>query len=191
MTAPTAPSGAAGREKILNAALHLFSHKGFAATTTKEIASRAGVAAGLLFYHFKTKREILDAILAERSLEGHFADMAQSIPTAEPTAAMVDLSLTILGELRSRIEVVRVAFHAWLSESEGADGLARLADRAQQLLATFIARAYEADAEDHPRHAATAELLFSGLVMHSLLTDARTDREFVHRIIEDIVAPRL
>ena len=106
MRVPTMPSGAAGREKILNAALYLFSRKGFAATTTKEISSRAGVAAGLLFYHFKTKREILDAILAERSLEGHFAEIAQSIPTAEPTTAMVDLSLTILGELRSRIENV-------------------------------------------------------------------------------------
>lgn len=47
------------KERILEAALKLFSLKGFHATTTKEIASESGVAEGLIFYYFGDKRTLL------------------------------------------------------------------------------------------------------------------------------------
>jgi len=52
-------------EKQLNiicAAIELFSEKGFAATSTSEIAKRAGVAEGTIFRHYKTKKDLLLAI---------------------------------------------------------------------------------------------------------------------------------
>lgn len=47
------------KERILEAALKLFSLKGFHATTTKEIAGESGVAEGLIFYYFGDKRTLL------------------------------------------------------------------------------------------------------------------------------------
>ena len=47
----------AKKERILNAALKLFSQQGYHATTTKEIAAESGVAEGLIFYHFGDKRK--------------------------------------------------------------------------------------------------------------------------------------
>ncbi|KKO52838.1 TetR family transcriptional regulator [Paenibacillus sp. DMB20] len=44
---------------MLEAALKLFSLKGFHATTTKEIAAESGVAEGLIFYYFGDKRTLL------------------------------------------------------------------------------------------------------------------------------------
>lgn len=52
-------------EKQLNivcAAIELFSEKGFAATSTSEIAKKAGVAEGTIFRHYKTKKDLLLAI---------------------------------------------------------------------------------------------------------------------------------
>lgn len=48
--------------KILEAAVEIFSEKGFAATSTSEIAQRAGVAEGTIFRHYKTKKDLLLSI---------------------------------------------------------------------------------------------------------------------------------
>ncbi|MBP2229401.1 AcrR family transcriptional regulator [Azospirillum agricola] len=53
---------AARRRSILDAALPLFARKGFAATTTKEIAQAAGVSEALIFKHFPTKTSLYEAI---------------------------------------------------------------------------------------------------------------------------------
>lgn len=46
------------RQRIVTAALHLFETKGFQATTTKQIAKRAGIAEGTVFNYFETKEDI-------------------------------------------------------------------------------------------------------------------------------------
>lgn len=48
--------------QILEAAIEIFSEKGFAATSTNEIAQKAGVAEGTIFRHYKTKKDLLLAI---------------------------------------------------------------------------------------------------------------------------------
>jgi AcrR family transcriptional regulator len=50
------------RDKILDAAMHLFIEKGIHATATSLIAKEAGVATGTLFHHFKTKEELVHAL---------------------------------------------------------------------------------------------------------------------------------
>ena len=53
------------KKKIIRAARELFGENGFAATTTKEIASLAGVSEGTLFRHFETKRNLFDQTIHE------------------------------------------------------------------------------------------------------------------------------
>ncbi len=52
----------ARRRRIVEAALPLFARKGFAGTTTKEIAEAAEVSEALLFKHFPTKAALYGAI---------------------------------------------------------------------------------------------------------------------------------
>jgi len=52
-------------QRILEAAIHIFSEKGFSAATTSEIAKSAGVAEGTIFRYFKTKKDILRGILIQ------------------------------------------------------------------------------------------------------------------------------
>jgi AcrR family transcriptional regulator len=51
------------KEKLLGASMRLFLRKGYAGTTVNEIATLAGVSKGGLYWHFKSKEEIIDAIL--------------------------------------------------------------------------------------------------------------------------------
>jgi AcrR family transcriptional regulator len=50
--------------KIIKAAIETFSEKGFAASSTSEIAQKAGVAEGTIFRHYKTKKDLLFSIVA-------------------------------------------------------------------------------------------------------------------------------
>lgn len=52
------------QKQILLAAIDSFSEKGYAATSTSEIAKKAGVAEGTIFRHYKTKKDLLMAIVA-------------------------------------------------------------------------------------------------------------------------------
>jgi AcrR family transcriptional regulator len=50
--------------KIIQAAIETFSEKGYAASSTSEIAQKAGVAEGTIFRHYKTKKDLLISIVA-------------------------------------------------------------------------------------------------------------------------------
>lgn len=54
------------RRKIVEAADQLFYEQGFEATSFADIAQAVGLSRGNFYYHFKTKDEILDAVIAAR-----------------------------------------------------------------------------------------------------------------------------
>lgn len=51
------------RHKILDASAKLFRERGFSATTLRQIASRAKIKAGSVYYYFDSKSQILDEVL--------------------------------------------------------------------------------------------------------------------------------
>ena len=53
------------RQAVIRAAARLFHRKGFAATSTRDIAAKAGMQSGSPFYHFKSKSELLRAVMEE------------------------------------------------------------------------------------------------------------------------------
>lgn len=50
--------------RIIQAAVEIFAEKGYAASSTSEIAQRAGVAEGTIFRHYKTKKDLLISIVS-------------------------------------------------------------------------------------------------------------------------------
>ncbi|MFK8185484.1 MAG: TetR family transcriptional regulator [Phormidesmis sp.] len=86
------------REKIVVAALELFSKQGTTATTTKEIAEKAGVNEVTLFRQFGSKQGLLLAVIQEASiLDNMQAALAQIANSEKPVRAYGDLGLTLLG----------------------------------------------------------------------------------------------
>jgi AcrR family transcriptional regulator len=57
------------KEKILAESIKAFLTRGFRGTTTRELTDAAGVAKGTLYWHFKSKEEILDGILEKFNQE--------------------------------------------------------------------------------------------------------------------------
>ena len=57
------------KNEILNAANELFARKGFDATTISDIIEKVGVARGTVYYHFKSKEDVLDALIERTNME--------------------------------------------------------------------------------------------------------------------------
>ncbi|MEG9296168.1 TetR/AcrR family transcriptional regulator [Mangrovibacillus sp. Mu-81] len=52
------------QQKIVEAAIEMFADKGYASTSTSQIAKKAGVAEGTIFRHYKTKKDLLLSIVS-------------------------------------------------------------------------------------------------------------------------------
>ncbi|MFL6077497.1 MAG: TetR family transcriptional regulator [Mycobacteriales bacterium] len=87
-TAPT-------RDRILTVAADLFSRHGYAATPLSDIAAALGITKAALYYHYRSKDEILDAIMAEAvAALGVLAERARA-GTASPEellAGLIDMA---------------------------------------------------------------------------------------------------
>ena len=57
------------KKEILDIAEELFTTKGYDNTSTTDILERVGIARGTIYYHFKSKEEILDALI-DRIIQG-------------------------------------------------------------------------------------------------------------------------
>lgn len=88
------------RNEILDAADELFAQKGFDGTSTNDIIEKVGIARGTLYYHFKSKEDIMDALINRYSVR--FLGAAQkiaadkSIPVTERMIRVV-ISMNLSG----------------------------------------------------------------------------------------------
>jgi AcrR family transcriptional regulator len=70
-------------KQILDAAIEVFSHKGYAAATIPEIAEAAGVAAGTIYLYFPNKRELFMASIKNLIFTVPLLDLLGKIPTGD------------------------------------------------------------------------------------------------------------
>ena len=86
------------RGKVLRVAAYLFQQKGYARTTVRELATMVGIQSGSLFHHFKTKDEILIAVMQE-AICFNTARLEHDIQQASGT--LNQIKALILAELQS------------------------------------------------------------------------------------------
>ena len=80
------------RDRILISSLVLFNQLGFSRVTTASIAKQTGILEGSLWYHFNTKKDILDA---------HIQLLSKVFLTENKQASSTDTKTIILGIFRS------------------------------------------------------------------------------------------
>ena len=73
----------ATRDRLLEAAMRLFSRHGYSATPIRKIAKEAGVAQGLLYSHYRGKEDLLKALF-RRSMD----DVRESFAAAASSGAV-------------------------------------------------------------------------------------------------------
>ncbi|CAM4246993.1 TetR/AcrR family transcriptional regulator [Paenibacillus typhae] len=79
----------ARRNEILDAADELFGQKGFDGTSTNDILSKVGIARGTLYHHFKSKEDIMDALIERYSSKMLGAAQAIALDTTIPVVERI------------------------------------------------------------------------------------------------------
>src|SRR5690625_4528901 len=87
------------KEIILEVAGDLFMDKGFQATSTREIALKAGITQPNLYHHFKTKEDIYIAVLEHLSQE---VQEELEIITSKEDEKLSDSLQNVLDYLRAK-----------------------------------------------------------------------------------------
>ncbi len=96
----------ARRDQLLQAALELWDTSRFSSFTMSDVASRAGLAKGTTYLYFKTKEELLLALLT-RELEQWFNDLNAALETRERWSPK-KLARVIAESLRERVTLRRL-----------------------------------------------------------------------------------
>jgi AcrR family transcriptional regulator len=93
------------REQILSAARACFIRAGYAHTRVDDIANEAGLSKGGIYFHFRSKREIFDALLdAQQSATAALLSEAAgaSGTPAEKLSQLATLMMRLLSEAEDR-----------------------------------------------------------------------------------------
>ncbi len=113
---------------ILQAAERLFGEKGYRGVSIDEIAKAAGVSKGLVFYHFTSKKALVEHILkdAMTTVLTKWDAIARSDESARAKlGAAVEACLDIF---KSRPYLLRIAFFEAIFEDDMKDILAKISE---------------------------------------------------------------
>jgi AcrR family transcriptional regulator len=154
------------RQRILDAAIRLFSQKGFAAVGVREIAREAGVNISMISYYYEGKVGILKAIM-ETFFQGYV--QVFDIPDAEqkdPDACAHEIFGNIVRFVRRNLELSLVAYNELPLEVPEiaqlkADWIMRMIKRAAWILERF-----GLDPSDRIKVGVVGPTLFSMIMMH-------------------------
>ena len=115
----------ATRQKLYEAAVTLIAEQGFSATTVDEIAERAGVAKGTVYYNFASKSVLFEQLLAAESQSSE-DDRLFNLRLAFARHLPPDARLGMLERRRAHLVERLVQLRARVKASrERADGYAR------------------------------------------------------------------
>ena len=129
------------RQQILDASLRLFSERGFTRTTVRDIAREAGITDAAIYYHFQSKRDLLEALVEEKGfLEGlqNLERVTADLPLEQMLTWMARGAIELMDENR---EFLRLVIMEGLGGDEaGLDQYRRLLDLWQDALTTVLTR---------------------------------------------------
>ena len=118
--ANSAPDEGNRRAELIRAAGKLFLEKGYDATTIRDIAAAVGMRSGSPFYHFKSKQDMLRAVMVEglqAALEVQQEALAGLRSPEEKFRALVHSHLRIILEFHAEFPVLLYEWRALSDES--------------------------------------------------------------------------
>ncbi len=125
------------RKQIMDAAAHVFAEKGYAATTTKDIALAADLGESTLYNYFESKRDILLAIAAYQA--GLLDEVFKKAENIETRQQMVEYFTTAMDILLAQSHYIRALIgEAWVNDDILNSHLVGRLSEISQFLEAFI-----------------------------------------------------
>ena len=178
--------------KLLEAAVRLFAHKGYPATSTREIVEAAGVTKPMLYYYFQSKEGLLEAALAHFSERFQLRLRTVVDEAVEPRERLIELVWAHLDFCQQHKPLARLFYALFF----GPDDQKHLVDLEKYIQAThsrlsdavrraIAARIVRPGCED------TLQMALRGMihiwVMAALNDDVELDWALAERIVDDLL----
>ena len=178
--------GELSRERILAAAIALFSERGFAGTSVADVCERAGVVKTALYWHFESKEGLLDAALA-RVAEAWIAEIRANVEEVTGIEARLERFMAGLRALvTERSETLLLILGAVLERAEVNEttraNLHELFQSARGAIAEVVRETLGRDVPDLDLAADAALSLVHGIAIAQRLTrdPALLERQFAY-----------
>ncbi|WP_377272049.1 TetR/AcrR family transcriptional regulator [Peterkaempfera sp. SMS 1(5)a] len=138
MSSSTSTRRSATRQKLYEAAVTLIAEQGFSATTVEEIAERAGVAKGTVYYNFTSKTELFEGLLRHGVglLTDSLRTAAADRPPLEGLDAMIRAGLEFIAAYPSFAQLF--VAETWRTNRAWHDTLRLLRDEAVSVVAGVL-----------------------------------------------------
>jgi AcrR family transcriptional regulator len=142
------------RNKILAAALKLFSQKGYLGATTRQIAKEAGVAEVTLFRHFLSKEKLFEEMIRGYSFLPALRGILPGLEKMGYEEALLAIARRFLATLDERRDLIRIMLaerHLYPSQVKGifrgflGEMIRMLADYFRQLQRRGMLRDFDPD----------------------------------------------
>lgn len=180
------------RQDILRAALKRFAHGGYAATSAQQIVSDARVSKPALYYHFKDKQDLFQALVHEAHDERYRLLREAAERTSGIRAQLEEMLKVLFAYFEENRELMRISFATtFAAPGEMPEDLCQgdKCERNFEFVHTLIRRAQKAGELDKRFKSRELAFGFYGLVnfylvSHLVMPGFKPDRKAARRIVQ-------
>ncbi len=108
MEEPSLSKGERTRHVVMQAAYELFLEQGYAATSMRQIAERAGLALGGIYNHFSGKEAIFTELILDRHPYHQILPIMLNTPADDPETFVRSAAQTMVSELGKRPDFIKL-----------------------------------------------------------------------------------
>lgn len=196
MAKPKLEQNSDTRRQILSAALKRFAHAGYAAASVQQIVDDAKVSKPALYYYFKDKAGLFQALVSEAHDE-RYRLMNEAVARYQDIRGQLEEILsTLLEYFRTNRELMRISFATmFAAPGEIPEGLccADKCERNFEFVHSVIKRAQKNGELEKRFDSQKMAFGFYGLcnfflVSHLVVPDYKTDRKTAQHVVELFLA---
>ena len=169
------------RNQLCKIAMRLFSERGFRGTTTKEIASAAGVSEAVIFKHFANKDELYASILDNKACSSEFVapfiEIADEIERKDDFGVFYGMALHVLNHHKEDEDFMRLMLHSALEGHQLAQVFFdKFITQVYEFLGAYI-RQRQADGAFREVEPKVVVRAFIGMFVHHSMNNILWDKE--------------
>ena len=161
------------RSELIEAALRLFAERGFRSTTIGDIASATGTAHGLVYHYFRSKDDLLQAVLDRYTFLPRLQALLAVSPDRPASEVLSEIAVGLSEVLRERPEILRLVIAEAPTNPIVAKALAEVSDEGLALLTDYLrARVVAGELRIHDPSVPARALFWAIITKHLGPTDA-------------------
>ena len=126
------------RSELIDASLRLFAERGFRATTIADIAAATGTAHGLVYHYFRSKDDLLEAILERYAFLPRLRALLAVSPDRPAADVLSEIAVGLSEVLGERPELLRLVVAESPTNPIVARALARVTEEGQAVLTEYL-----------------------------------------------------